>query len=77
MIIPKAAKSNQIRKKWGIESHISLNMDFILDKLHKNWIFLEYLTVGYNLTEAAVSTRFGHIAGSIALIGFGLDCVVE
>ena len=38
---------------------------------------LEYFTVGYNILEAAASIAFGTLAGSIALIGFGLDSIVE
>jgi divalent metal cation (Fe/Co/Zn/Cd) transporter len=38
---------------------------------------LEYFTVGYNILEAAASITFGTAAGSIALVGFGLDSVVE
>jgi divalent metal cation (Fe/Co/Zn/Cd) transporter len=38
---------------------------------------LEYLTVGWNLLEAAVALITGWLAGSIALLGFGLDSVVE
>ena len=34
-------------------------------------------SVGYNLVEAVVALSAGAIAGSIALIGFGLDSVVE
>lgn len=37
---------------------------------------LEYFTVGWNLLEAAVGLTAG-VAGSIALIGFGLDSVIE
>ena len=44
---------------------------------YKKALFLEYFTVGYNLIEAFVSILFGAIAGSIALIGFGLDSIVE
>ncbi len=40
-------------------------------------LFLEYFTVGYNLVEAFVSILFGNMAGSIALVGFGLDSIVE
>jgi divalent metal cation (Fe/Co/Zn/Cd) transporter len=46
-------------------------------KLYKKGLYLEYFTVGYNIAEAVVSIVFGHIANSIALIGFGLDSVVE
>jgi len=38
---------------------------------------LEYLTVLWNLLEALVALVFGLLAGSIALLGFGLDSVVE
>lgn len=48
-----------------------------MERLYKKGLFLEYFTVGYNLVEAAVSIAFGRVANSIALIGFGLDSVVE
>jgi divalent metal cation (Fe/Co/Zn/Cd) transporter len=38
---------------------------------------LEYFTVAWNLLEAAVALLFGALAGSIALIGFGLDSLIE
>jgi divalent metal cation (Fe/Co/Zn/Cd) transporter len=38
---------------------------------------LEYFTLGWNLLEALVAVVCGVIAGSIALVGFGLDSVVE
>ncbi len=38
---------------------------------------LEYLTLGWNLLEAAVAVAAGILAGSIALIGFGIDSVIE
>lgn len=38
---------------------------------------LSWFTVGYNLLEAMLSIGFGRAAGSIALVGFGLDSVVE
>jgi divalent metal cation (Fe/Co/Zn/Cd) transporter len=38
---------------------------------------LEYLTISWNAVEAAVAVTAGIGAGSIALIGFGLDSVVE
>ncbi|MGD2246736.1 MAG: cation transporter [Candidatus Aminicenantes bacterium] len=48
-----------------------------MDKLYKKGLQLEYFTVGYNAVEAVVSIIFGRIASSIALIGFGLDSIVE
>ncbi len=47
------------------------------DRLYKKGLRLEYFTVGYNILEAIASIVFGSIAGSIALIGFGLDSIVE
>ena len=38
---------------------------------------LEYVSVGYNVLEAAAGVAFGLAAGSVALVGFGLDSVVE
>jgi len=38
---------------------------------------LEYFTLGWNLLEALVAVVAGGIAGSIALIGFGVDSLIE
>ncbi len=38
---------------------------------------LEYLTVAWNTIEALVSIGAGAAAGSVALVGFGLDSVIE
>jgi divalent metal cation (Fe/Co/Zn/Cd) transporter len=38
---------------------------------------LEYFSLAYNLLEAAVGVAAGVVAGSVALVGFGLDSVVE
>jgi divalent metal cation (Fe/Co/Zn/Cd) transporter len=38
---------------------------------------LEYFTLGWNLTEAVIGIGAGVIAGSIALIGFGVDSIIE
>ncbi len=48
-----------------------------VDRLYRRGLILEYLTVGYNAVEAVVAIVFGGLAGSIALIGFGLDSIVE
>ena len=45
--------------------------------LHKKALSLSYFTVGYNIIEGIVSIFAGVLAGSIALIGFGLDSFVE
>lgn len=38
---------------------------------------LEYLTLGWNSLEALAALAAGILAGSIALIGFGIDSVIE
>ncbi len=38
---------------------------------------LEYFTIAWNTFEAAVALISGLLAGSIALVGFGLDSVIE
>lgn len=38
---------------------------------------LEHLTIGWNVIEAVVAIGAGWLAGSIALIGFGGDSVIE
>ncbi len=48
-----------------------------IDRLYRRGLRLEYFTVGYNALEAVVSIVFGIIANSIALIGFGLDSIIE
>ncbi len=48
-----------------------------IDRLYRRGLYLEYFTVAYNILEAIVSIVFGSIANSIALIGFGLDSIVE
>ena len=38
---------------------------------------LNYLTIGYNTLEAIVALAAGIVAGSVALVGFGVDSVLE
>ena len=38
---------------------------------------LAYITVGYNVLEGLVSIAFAILAGSSALLGFGIDSFVE
>lgn len=46
-------------------------------RFHKKALLLSYITVGYNILEGIVSILAGVAAGSIALVGFGLDSFVE
>lgn len=45
--------------------------------LRRRAFFLEYTTIVWNAAEAIIAVTAGWIAGSIALIGFGLDSLVE
>ena len=47
------------------------------EELYRRGLRLEYFTVGYNLLEAAASITAGKLAGSVSLIGFGMDSIVE
>lgn len=39
--------------------------------------YLEYFTVGYNSLEGVIAVTAGLIAGSVALVGFGFDSLIE
>jgi len=47
----------------------------------RNWtrlgIYLVAATMAYNLVEAGIALWSGVVAGSIALVGFGLDSIIE
>lgn len=45
--------------------------------LVRRGLLLSYLTLGYNTLEAVVSLGAGVLAGSVALVGFGVDSVIE
>ena len=38
---------------------------------------LEYFTIAYNSAEGLISIVAGLIAGSVSLVGFGLDSIIE
>jgi divalent metal cation (Fe/Co/Zn/Cd) transporter len=44
---------------------------------HKKALLYEYFTVAWNVIEGIVAIAAGVIAGSIALVGFGLDSYIE
>lgn len=46
-------------------------------QLLRRGVRLEYLTVGWNIVEGIVAIGAGIAAGSVALIGFGIDSFVE
>jgi divalent metal cation (Fe/Co/Zn/Cd) transporter len=47
------------------------------DMLRRRALRLEYFTIGWNAAEAVVAILAGWLAGSIALVGFGLDSIIE
>jgi cation diffusion facilitator family transporter len=47
------------------------------ERLHRRAVRLEYFTVSWNVVEAVVAITAGLIAGSVALVGFGVDSGIE
>jgi cation diffusion facilitator family transporter len=47
------------------------------EDLHRRALRLEWLTTAWNVLEAAVALTAGVISGSVALIGFGIDSLIE
>lgn len=45
--------------------------------LRRRGLWLEYLTIGWNVIEAVIAIGAGLAAGSIALVGFGFDSTIE
>jgi divalent metal cation (Fe/Co/Zn/Cd) transporter len=45
--------------------------------LLRRGVRLEALTIAWNVIEAAVAIGAGWLAGSVALIGFGIDSIIE
>lgn len=45
--------------------------------LIKKGRYLEYFTIGYNSLEGLIAVVAGLVAGSIALVGFGFDSLIE
>ncbi|MBA2527059.1 MAG: cation transporter [Pyrinomonadaceae bacterium] len=45
--------------------------------LIKKGRYLEYFTIGYNSFEGLIAVAAGLMAGSIALVGFGFDSLIE
>ena len=45
--------------------------------LVRRGLWLNYATIAYNSVEGIVSIVAGFVAGSVALVGFGVDSVIE
>jgi divalent metal cation (Fe/Co/Zn/Cd) transporter len=48
-----------------------------MTNLRQRALHLSYFTIAYNIVECLISMVAGFLAGSIALVGFGLDSLVE
>ena len=48
-----------------------------MDILKRRALLLSYFTLGYNLVECLLALLAGFLSGSIALVGFGLDSLLE
>jgi divalent metal cation (Fe/Co/Zn/Cd) transporter len=46
-------------------------------RLQRRALGLEYATIAWNLGEAVLTISLGIAAGSLALIGFGTDSIIE
>jgi divalent metal cation (Fe/Co/Zn/Cd) transporter len=46
-------------------------------RLQRRGVRLEWFTVTWNVIEAAVAITAGVVAGSVALVGFGVDSGIE
>src|SRR6478735_6408063 len=51
--------------------------DPIRAALVRRGLWLNYVSIGYNVLEAVVAVAAGILAGSVALVGFGFDSVIE
>jgi divalent metal cation (Fe/Co/Zn/Cd) transporter len=56
----------------GEEVSVTLRQELVL-----RGIRLSYATIGYNSLEAIASLIAGLLAGSVALVGFGIDSLIE
>ncbi len=46
-------------------------------RLQRRALCLEYTTIGWNVAESAITIGLGVMAGSLALVGFGIDSLIE
>ena len=51
--------------------------DVVRSSLVRRGLWLNYASIGYNVVEALASIIAGILAGSVALVGFGFDSVIE
>lgn len=59
------------------EQHVAPVPQASRARLIHRGLLLEYVTLGWDLLEAVVAIVAGAFAGSVALVGFGIDSVIE
>lgn len=60
-----------------MSQEVALNKQPDRTSLVKRGRYLEYFTIGYNSLEGLIAVVAGLVAGSIALVGFGFDSLIE
>jgi Co/Zn/Cd efflux system component len=61
----------------SVHTHPGVRSDADLRRLGRRAQLLAGASIAYNVVEAVIAVSAGFVAGSVALIGFGLDSVVE
>ena len=61
----------------GASVRIMTNAVTTRPALVRRGLWLNYVTIGYNTLEAIVSLIAGIMASSVALVGFGVDSIIE
>ncbi|MGH8898856.1 MAG: cation transporter [Egibacteraceae bacterium] len=74
--MPPLIEAEQGSKDVGVTSVPPLSVQRRA-RLNRHSLWLAYVTAGYNLAEGAVAIGAGAAASSAALVGFGLDSLVE
>lgn len=75
---PTAAGKRPPQKQWGQSGFLDVSEQPPgRAELVRRGIRLSYFTIAYNAVEAVVALLAGLVAGSVALVGFGIDSGIE
>jgi divalent metal cation (Fe/Co/Zn/Cd) transporter len=72
-----AARTRRLNAPWSMLLPMTDAANVPRPALVRRGLRLNYLTLAYNTVEAVVSLAAGLIAGSVALVGFGIDSGIE
>jgi divalent metal cation (Fe/Co/Zn/Cd) transporter len=75
-VLPETLTDPHVNPAAGLRA-TSVAGDVNRGTLVRRGLRLNYLTLGYNVLEAGVALAAGVAAGSVSLVGFGIDSVVE